>query len=226
MEPILLSWSGGKDSALTLHRLSVDPKVAVVGLLTTITAEYDRVSIHGVRRDLLHRQAAALGLPLHEIQLTPQSSNKHYQDAWKDALDNLTGPMQEARTIAYGDIFLEDVRSYRETLAQDHGYKSVFPLWGESTRALAEEVLDTGIDATLVCVDTQALAADFVGRAYDENLIASLPMGVDCCGERGEFHTFVSSMPEFDAPVRFSTGDTVIRDQRFAFCDLVPVMSA
>jgi uncharacterized protein (TIGR00290 family) len=222
VEPILLSWSGGKDSALALHRLRTDRRFEVTGLVTTIISEYDRVSVHGVRRSLLHQQAAGMGLPLQEIELAPASSNELYQAAWKDALAALPPPMREARRIAFGDIFLEDVRHYREALAQAQGYGTVFPLWAESTQDLAEEVFRVGIAATLVCVDLEVLPQNFAGRSYDCDLVAALPAGIDPCGERGEFHTFVSDGPEYTEPVEFSLGDTMVRDGRFAFRDLVP----
>lgn len=222
-EPLILSWSGGKDSALALARLRETEGVQVVGLMTTVTAGYDRVSIHGVRRTLLHAQAAALGLPLHEVPLQPQSSNEAYERATAAALAAVRERTPEVRRLAFGDIFLEDVRQYRETLVGGLGFGSVFPLWGGAPRELAEEVMGRGIQARLVCVDTQQLAASFAGRPYDAALLADLPAGVDPCGERGEFHTFVSDGPGFGEPVRYETGEVVLRDERFAYCDLLPV---
>jgi len=204
----------------------MDRRFEVVGLLTTITSEYDRVSIHGVRRVLLRQQAAALRLPLEEIRLSFYSSNEAYQAAWNTSLAALPPPMREARRIAFGDIFLEDVRQYREGLAQDQGYETSFPLWGESTHDLAAEVFRKRFTATVVCADTEVLAETFAGRAYSPEFLAALPEGVDPCGERGEFHTFVSDGPDFDAPVAFSVGETVVRAERFAYCDLIPVSSA
>lgn len=163
-----------------------------MGLLTTITAGYDRVSIHGVRRTLLHAQVDALGLPLYEVTLQPQSSNETYERVLGEALGSLRERMPEVRRLAFGDISLADVRQYREDLAHFFGFGSVFPLWDEPSRALAEEVLGRQIVARLVCVDTEVLPADYVGRAYDASLLDELPSNVDPCGERGEFHTFVS----------------------------------
>ena len=222
-EPLVLSWSGGKDSALALARLRADPAVEIVGLMTTVTAGYDRVSIHGVRRDLLHAQADALGLPLVEVALEPRSSNEAYERATADALAELRARMPGVRRLAFGDIFLEDVRRYRETLVGGLEFGAVFPLWGEASATLAEEVIACGIAARLVCVDTQALPAAFAGRAYDAALLRDLPAGTDPCGERGEFHTFVSDGPGFAAPVRYEVGEVVLRDERFAYCDLLPV---
>jgi uncharacterized protein (TIGR00290 family) len=222
-EPIILSWSGGKDSALALARLREDAAVEVAALLTTVTAEYDRVSIHGVRRTLLHAQAAALGLPVLEVELQPRSSNEAYERATAGALARVRDEMPAVRRLAFGDIFLEDVRRYREALVGGLGFGSLFPLWGEPSEALAEEVMDRGIAARLVCVDTHALPATFAGRAYDRALLAEFPAGTDPCGERGEFHTFVSDAPGFAAPVPYHVGEVVLRDERFAYCDLIPM---
>jgi uncharacterized protein (TIGR00290 family) len=224
-EPLVLSWSGGKDSALALARLRESPEVEVVGLLTTVTEGYDRISIHGVRRALLHAQAAALGLPVIEVTLQPQSSNEAYERATADALARVRERWPTVRRLAFGDIFLEDVRAYRETLVGGLGLGAVFPLWGEPSVELAREVVGRGFAARLVCVDTQQLPASFAGRAYDDALLADLPPGTDPCGERGEFHTFVSAGPGFTAPVRYETGEVVLREERFAYCDLLPVES-
>ena len=221
-EPIILSWSGGKDSALALARLRADPRVEVVGLLTTVTAGYDRVSIHGVRRALLHAQGAALGLPVHEVTLQPESSNEAYDAALAEALGALRERQPGVRRVAFGDIFLRDVRQYREERIAALGFEGIFPLWGEATDALAREVMGCGIRARLVCVDTHVLSAAFAGRAYDAALLAELPAGIDPCGENGEFHTFVSAGPGFGAPVPYGVGEVVMRGERFAYCDLLP----
>ncbi|MBW3571155.1 MAG: ATP-binding protein [Gemmatimonadetes bacterium] len=221
-EPIILSWSGGKDSALALARLRADPRFQVTDLLTTVTAGYDRVSIHGVRRALLHAQAAALGLPVHEATLQPESSNQAYDAALARALAALRERQPAVRRVAFGDIFLQDVRQYREERIAAAGLEGLFPLWGEPTHGLAREGVDRGIRARLVCVDTHALSAGFAGRAYDAVLLAELPEGIDPCGERGEFHTFVSDGPGFRAPVPYRVGQVVMRGERFAYCDLVP----
>jgi uncharacterized protein (TIGR00290 family) len=222
-EPLVLSWSGGKDSALALARLRADPAVEVVGLMTTVTAGYDRVSIHGVRRALLHAQADALGLPLHEVTLDPGCSNEAYERATAEALARLRERMPDVRRLAFGDIFLEDVRQYREALVAGLGFGATFPLWGQPSEALAREVIACGIAARLVCVDTQALPASFAGRAYDDALLRDLPAGTDPCGERGEFHTFVSAGPGFATTVLYDVGEVVLREERFAYCDLLPV---
>jgi uncharacterized protein (TIGR00290 family) len=220
--PVLMSWSGGKDSAFALARLRAGTQYSVVGLLTTVTSQYDRVSIHGVRRSLLHWQADALGLELREIVLEPLSSNEAYEAAWKTCLAQLPASMSSARTIAYGDIYLEDVRSYREQLAGSIGFESIFPLWGERPLDLAHDMIDAGIEARLVCVDTEVLPAEYAGRIYDRELLGDIPPEIDPCGERGEFHTFVSNAPGFASAIPYHTGDVVLRDARFAYCDLLP----
>jgi uncharacterized protein (TIGR00290 family) len=226
-EPVVLSWSSGKDSALTLGALLEDSGVEPVALLTSVTEGYDRVSIHGVRRELLHAQARAIGLPLHEIRLQPASSNAAYDAAFAQALGELRSTYPGIRRIAFGDLFLDDVRVYREERLAAAGWEGVFPLWGRSTASLARAFVDRGYAARLVCVDTTLLSADFAGRVYDATLLAELPAGVDPCGERGEFHTFASYGPGFDAPVEYHVGDVVIRDSRFAYCDLLaPSLSA
>jgi uncharacterized protein (TIGR00290 family) len=225
-EPVILSWSGGKDSSLALAALREDPRYEVVALLTSVTRGYDRVSIHGVRRELLDAQVAALRIPLVEIELEPQSSNSAYEAAFADALNRLRMRFPAATTIAYGDLFLEDVRGYRERVLADTGFTPLFPLWGGDTRELAEEFIDASFVAHLVCVDTRQLAAEFAGRRFDSGLLAELPFTVDPCGERGEFHTFVSAGPIFDGPIGVALGDVVLRDDRFAFCDLLPAVGA
>ena len=221
-EPIVLSWSGGKDSSLALAALRDDPRYDVVALLTSITREYERISIHGVRRSLLEAQARAIGLPLLELSLQPKSSNDAYEEAFRDAVAHLRTRFPAVRRIAFGDLFLEDVRAYRESLVGSTGLEPVFPLWGRDTRALAREFVDAGYVAHLVCVDTTQLSAGYSGRRYDAALLAELPPSVDPCGERGEFHTFVSAGPILGEPVAVERGEIVLRDERFAYCDLVP----
>jgi len=221
-ERVVLSWSGGKDSALALAALRADPRFEVVALLTTVTAGYDRISIHGVRRSLLERQIRALGLPLHEIELQPSSSNAQYEAALERALQGVRQQYPDVRRVAFGDLFLEDVRQYREARLPRLGFECVFPIWGRSTTELAEEFIDAGFEARLVCVDTTQLDGSFAGRAFDRALLAELPPGVDRCGERGEFHTFVAAGPIFTAPVAYALGERVLRDGRFMYCDLLP----
>jgi uncharacterized protein (TIGR00290 family) len=219
--PLILSWSGGKDSTLALAALRATGEWNPITLLTSVTAIYDRIAIHGVRRVLLRAQAEALGLPLHEFTLQPACSNAAYDAALAEAL---TAARQEsgARHVAFGDLFLEDVRGYREERVAALGLTPLFPLWGENTAALAGRFVDEGHVAHLVCVDTTLLPASFSGRRFDHALLAALPAGVDPCGENGEFHTFVSDGPGFSTPVGCTPGEVVLRDGRFAYCDLVP----
>jgi uncharacterized protein (TIGR00290 family) len=218
--PVILSWSGGKDSALALHALQLDPSYDVVALLTTVTLGYDRISIHGVRRALLHDQAERVGLPVHEAGLQPRSSNDEYEAAFLAALREVRRQHPEVEHIAFGDLFLEDVRLYRERLLGSTDWKPLFPIWGEDTAALARRFVADGFAARIVCVDTTQLDGTFAGRPFDEAMLSDLPVTVDPCGERGEFHTFVADGPMFDAPIPYRCGERVLRDGRFMYCDL------
>jgi uncharacterized protein (TIGR00290 family) len=222
-EPVVLSWSGGKDSTLALAALRADSRVEPVALLTTVTAGYDRISIHGVRRQLLAAQARSIGLPLHEMWLEPNSSNDAYEASLTAALAELRRHYPGARRIAFGDLFLEDVRRYREERIPRAGWEPMFPIWGEPTAALARSFVEQGYEARLVCVDTTLLDARFAGRPLDAELLRELPPSVDPCGERGEFHTFVANGPGFEQRVAYEVGDVVMREGRFAYCDLVPL---
>jgi diphthamide synthase (EF-2-diphthine--ammonia ligase) len=191
-------------------------------LITTVTRGYDRVSIHGVRRTLLHAQAAALGLPLVEAWLEPGSSNEAYEAAWAAAVDVADGRHGPMAHIAYGDLFLADVRAYRDAQLARLGRTPVYPIWGLPTADLARHFVDAGYRAVLTCVDTTQLAPDFAGREFDAALLRDLPAAVDPCGERGEFHTCVLGGPLFREPIAATVGDRVRRDGRFEYCDLVP----
>lgn len=208
---------------MALAALKADPSVRVIGLITAVTAGYDRISIHGIRRSILEAQTAAFELPVFEATLTPQASNEDYKAAWAVALRRARAALGGVETIAFGDIFLEDVRRYREALGERIGYKSVFPLWGRDTRDLAAEFIDAGYEAYLTCVDTTQLAAEFAGRRFDAQFLAELPASVDPCGERGEFHTCVVAGPLFRAPIAVERGETIRREERFEYCDLIPV---
>lgn len=225
-EPIALSWSGGKDSSLALALLRHESRYTVSALVTSLTRGYDRVSIHGVRRTLLEAQASALGLPLIEVTLAPQSSNAAYEAAFDDAMRVLQAQYPAVQRIAFGDLFLEDVRAYREALLLSSRMHAEFPLWGRDTRGLAESFIEDGFEAHLVCVDTTQLDRSFVGRRFDHALLRDLPVSVDPCGEHGEFHTFVSNGPIFSTPVPVVPGQIVLRDDRFVYCDLLPVALA
>jgi uncharacterized protein (TIGR00290 family) len=217
---VVLSWSGGKDSALALDALSTDPTVEVVGLLTSVTREYERISVHGVRRSMLEAQVQRLGLPLFEIALSPNCTNDAYEAAFRSALEEIKRELPDVAHIAFGDLFLEDVRAYRERLLEGSGFEPLFPIWGLDTAILARRFISDGFVARLVCVDTTLLDSTFAGRVFDEQLLADLPATVDPCGERGEFHTFVSDGPPFSASIPYRVGETVLRDDRFMFCDI------
>jgi uncharacterized protein (TIGR00290 family) len=219
--PVLLAWSGGKDSSLALTRLQADPAVRVCALVTAVTSGYDRISIHGVRRELLELQAAAIGLPLIVAALSPAAPNAAYEVAWARALAEGTARFDGANHVAYGDLFLEDVRAYREAQLRGLGYTPLYPIWGENTAALARAFIRDGFRAVLTCVDTTQLDARFAGREFDEALLDELPSAVDPCGERGEFHTFVWAGPHMRETVRVTAGERVLRDQRFEYCDFL-----
>jgi uncharacterized protein (TIGR00290 family) len=219
MKRILLSWSSGKDSAWSLHVLRQRGEYEVIGLLTTFNEMADRVAMHAVRRDLVEQQAAAVGLPLWSVPLPWPCSNEQYeslmaQTCVKAIAENIEG-------VAFGDLFLEDVRAYRLKQLKDTGLEPIFPVWGLPTRALAREMIASGVRAKLTCVDTQKLDPSFVGREFDEALLSDLPDGVDPCGERGEFHSFVYAGPMLNTVLPVSVGETVVRDQ-FVFADLIP----
>ena len=219
-KPVVLSWSGGKDSALALDALSRDPAFEVVGLLTSVTREYNRISVHGVRRSMLEAQVERLGLPLFEIALNPGCTNDEYEAGFRATLQQIKLNQPDVAHIAFGDLFLSDVRAYRERLLVGSGFDPIFPIWGLDTASLARRFIADGFVARLVCVDTTQLDAAFAGRVFDERLLADLPATVDPCGERGEFHTFVSDAPSFRGSIPHRVGQMVLRDDRFMFCDL------
>ena len=219
-EKILFTWSGGKDSSLALHELQQTGQAEVVALLTTLTEGYDRISMHGVRVDLLDGQAAALSLPLETVYIPPSASNEQYE---AEMTRRLTAHAERGvSTVAFGDIFLEDLRTYREENLARVGMTAVFPIWKQDTAALAHRFIERGFRAIVTCVDTEALDGAFAGRDYDEQFLADLPDDVDPCGENGEFHSFVHDGPNFSAPVPCRTGDIVLRDNRFNYCDVLP----
>lgn len=217
--PVLLAWSGGKDAAWTLHVLRQRDDVEVVGLLTTITREYDRVSMQGIRRSVLHAQASATGLPLIEAVIPAACGNDDYERAMADALADAARRWPTLRTVAFGDLFLEDIRAYRVRHLAGIGWETMTPLFGADTAALAKEMIEGGLTAHLCCVDTRQLDSGFAGRAFDGILLRALPPTVDPCGENGEFHTCVSAGPMFAKPLTLTQGETELRDGRFAYTD-------
>jgi len=218
-EDVLFCWSGGKDSAMALHALREGRDYRISALLTTITEEYDRISMHGVRRALLERQAESLGLPLHAVLIPPQCINATYEERMKEAL--ALHFARGVRRVAFGDIFLEDLRVYREKNLAQVGMQALFPIWKRDTRELAQEFVRLGFRAITVCVDPRVLDASFAGRELDKSFFADLPPAVDACGENGEFHTFVFDGPIFQTPIPCRVGEKVLRDG-FCFCDLQP----
>ena len=217
--PVILSWSGGKDSALALARLKADTGVEVAGLLTTITRDFDRISMHGVRRALLEAQAARLGLPLVTNHIEAGASNADYEAGMAETFATLRA--RGVETVAFGDLFLEDIRAYRDRLLAEHGMRPLYPVWRRDTDVLVREFIAAGFRAVLCCVDPRQLDPAFVGREIDAAFLADLPAGVDPCGENGEFHSFVFDGPDFSAPVPFTRGEIVERGG-FWFADLVP----
>lgn len=220
-QPVLLSWSGGKDAAWALHHLRNDPACEVVGLLTTVTDEYERVSMQGIRIDVARAQAAAAGLPLLEARMPRDADNAAYIASFSAALQQASERWPGLENIAFGDLFLTDIRAWRESLCTSLGWTPLFPVFGEpgNTGALAREMQAAGLRARICCVDTTQLDAGFAGRVFDAELLADLPASVDPCGERGEFHTCVSDGAMFEHPLELTRGDTVLRDGRFAYTD-------
>lgn len=218
---VIVAWSGGKDSTMALHQLLSDGGYEVVALLTTVTDGYDRISMHGVRRSLLERQAAALGFPLVEVRIPRDGSNVEYEARMDAALGRAHERWPDARSVVHGDIFLDDVRRYREAMLARHGLVGIFPLWGRDTAELGHTFVRLGYKGVLTCVDSLALDRRFAGREYDDALLAELPSGADPCGENGEFHTFVYDGPLFTSPVPHVRGEVVMRDDRFVYADLL-----
>ena len=220
MEKVLMSWSGGKDSAMALREIMAGGEYQIAGLLTTITGEYDRISMHGVRRSLLEQQASSLGLHPEEVILPKGSSNADYESRIAETLNRY----KEAgvTSVVFGDIFLEDVRQYREENLSRLGMKGVFPLWKRDTAALMKDFIASGFKAVTVCVDNHFLGRDFVGRTIDAGFLSDLPPSVDVCGENGEYHSFVYGGPIFGRAIAHEVGEVVLREDRFYYCDLIP----
>jgi uncharacterized protein (TIGR00290 family) len=216
---IFLSWSGGKDSSLALYEIQKANSHSVAGLITTITEDYDRISMHGVRRALLEQQADALGIPLRKVLIPKDSTNAIYESRMRALLEE--GLTEGIDTVAFGDIFLEDLKLYREKNLAQLGMKGLFPIWKRDTAELARTFIDLGFKAVLACVDTAILDASFAGRPYDQDLLRDLPPHVDPCGENGEFHSFAFDGPIFKHPINHTVGEVVQR-AHYCFCDFVP----
>jgi uncharacterized protein (TIGR00290 family) len=220
-EPILFCWSGGKDSAMALHALLQRSDIQIAALLTTVTEGFERISMHGVRRALLERQAQSIGLPLHEVRIPPQCINPVYEARMEAALRIYLE--KGVRSVAFGDIFLEDLHAYREKNLARVGMTAIFPIWKRDTRELIRSFHANGFRAVAVCVDPKILASSFAGRELDESFFRDLPPHADPCGENGEFHTFVFDGPIFHSPISVRTGEIVNRDG-FVFCDIFEEM--
>jgi len=220
MEQILFSWSGGKDSALALYEIQKTGKYQIAALLTTVTQDYDRVSMHGVRRVLLEQQAESLGLPLEQILITNHATNAEYETEMRALLEKYK--KLGVNAVVFGDIFLEDLKKYREDNLAQIGMRGLFPIWKRGSRELARAFIALGFQAITTCVDSQHLDRGFVGRLFDEQFLSELPASVDPCGENGEFHSFAFDGPIFRKKIGIAKGEVVLRDNRFYYCDLLP----
>lgn len=218
-DKILMCWSGGKDSSMALYELIKNPKYEIAALLTTVTEGYDRISMHGVRRELLEQQAESLGFPLKKIYITQQADNEEYANKMENALKEFQ--QQSVNTAAFGDLFLEDLKQYREQNLKKVGMDALFPIWMRDTNQCVRDFIGLGFKAVVTCVDTRVLDASFSGRIIDEQFLEDLPAHVDPCGENGEFHSFVFAGPIFKHEISITVGEVVIRDG-YAFCDLLP----
>ena len=217
-EKILLSWSGGKDSCMALYEIQKSNGYETA-LLTTVTEDYDRISMHGVRRTLLEKQAESLGLRLIKIYISKKSTQEEYELRMKEVLTN--HQKEGVSSVAFGDIFLEDLRKYREENLYRIGMKGIFPIWRKNTSELIRRFIGLGFKAVVTSVDPKALDPSFAGMVIDDDFLSQLPVQVDPCGENGEFHSFVFDGPIFEKEVKFSSGEVVLRDS-FYFCDLLP----
>ena len=218
-KPVILSWSGGKDSCLALNELRASPQFHVEALLTTVTRDYGRISMHGVRTALLERQAESLGLPLRQVFISKGATNAEYEGCMAAALSAFRS--RGIETVAFGDLFLEDIKTYRDRFLARHEMTGLYPIWQRHTGTAIRDFLAAGFKTIIVCVDPRQLDPSFAGRIIDQQLLSELPASCDPCGENGEFHTFVFDGSIFEKPVRFAKGEIVCRDS-FWFCDLIP----
>jgi uncharacterized protein (TIGR00290 family) len=219
-EKVILSWSGGKDSAMALYELKKTQKYEIVALLTTISQDYDRISMHGIRRVLLEQQAQSLGLALEKVLISKDISDKDYDSKMGEVLGKyLAGGV---RFVGFGDIFLEDLRKRREKNLSKIGMQGIFPLWKRATAELARTFINLGFKAVVSCVDSNILDKGFVGRAFDKQFLSELPPNVDPSGENGEFHSFVYDGPIFREKIPYELGEIVLKENRFYYCDLTP----
>ena len=221
IQKVLFAWSGGKDSAMALYELQKVGGYLISALLTTVTEGYNRISMHGVREILLERQAESLGLPLEKIYITRRSSNEEYESKMRDKLTYYQ--RRGISSVAFGDIFLEDLKKYREENLSKMNMRGIFPIWKKNSGWLAQTFIGLGFKAVITCIDSNVLDKAFCGRTFDEQFITELPPHVDPCGENGEFHSFVYDGPIFRKEIQHKKGEVVLRDNRYYFCDLIPV---
>jgi len=219
MKKIIYSWSGGKDSAMALYELLKGDAYEITSLLTVVTKDYGRISMHGVREELLELQAKALGLGLEKIYITKNSANEEYETHMRETLIHYKNLGVEA--VAFGDIFLEDLKKSREERLKEVGLEAIFPIWKRDSRKLADRFIDLGFKAIITCVDSNVLDGKFSGRLFDRQFLSDLPAGADPCGENGEFHSFVFDGPIFRKPIPYKLGETVIREKRYHYTDIV-----
>lgn len=219
-EKVVLSWSGGKDSAMAAYHLLASQRYEIVALMTTVTEEFDRISMHGVRRELLERQSESLGIPLHKIMIPKDCPNGIYEARMRAALGGFRA--QGISRIAFGDLFLEDLKQYRDERLAQVGMMGIYPIWKRDTEELARTFIGLGFKAILACVDTKALDAAFAGREIDHDLLRDLPESVDPCGEYGEYHSFVYAGPIFKKEIACRAGERVMRTPGFCYCDITP----
>jgi len=220
-EKVLFVWSGGKDSAVALYELQKTQRYDISALLTTVTKDYERISMHGVSRILLEQQADSLGFPLEKIFISKNSSREEYETSMREVLTKYKEI--GVSSVVFGDIFLESVKQYREDNLKKVGMKGIFPLWGKDTVKLARTFIEVGFKAVVTCVDSHMLDKKFIGRIYDKQFLCELHPDTDPCGENGEFHSFVYDGPLFRERISFTIGDIVLRDNRFYYCDLIPI---
>ena len=216
----IMSWSGGKDSSMAFYENSKSGRFEITSLLTTVTEGYDRISMHGVRRVLLEQQAKSMGVPVEKVYISQKSSNEEYEHQMREKL--LKFKQQGVSAVVIGDIFLEDLKKYREEKLAEVEMTGVFPIWKRDTVELAHKFIELGFKARITCIDSEILPKEFTGRDFDRGFLSDLPAKVDPCGENGEFHSFVYDGPIFKAPISCQRGKIVLRDERFYFCDLIP----
>ena len=220
MESVILSWSGGKDSCMAAYQLLASQKYEIASLLTTVTEGYDRISMHGVRRSLLEQQADSLGVPLHQIMIPKDCPNQIYEARMREAVEHFK--TRGITKVAFGDLFLQEVKQYREARLAQAGMTGLYPIWMRDTGELVRTFIGLGFRAILCCVDTQAIDASFAGRQIDQALLRDLPDSADPCGENGEYHSFVYAGPIFKRPIACRPGQRVMRTARFNYCDILP----